>query len=191
MAEVDGSPALGILELEHIARGVLVADAICKRTEIEILASRPISGGKHLIYLRGEVAEMEEAMDVGRDIAGESLIDSLFLPMADTQLWPSIPDSVNAAGWTSDVILSAGIVETSTICAVLGAMDAACKIAEVTIRDVRLGVGIMGKAFFTMTGELDDVQAAADAARDFADQRMLALEVIPAPANEIVGLLIQ
>ena len=191
MAEVEGSPALGILELEHIARGVLVADAICKRTEIEILASRPISGGKHLIYLRGGVAEMEEAMEVGRDIAGTSLIDSLFLPMADEQLWPAIPDSVNAQGWTSDVILSAAVVETSTICGLLLAMDAACKGAEVVVRDVRLGMGIMGKAFFTMTGDLDDIQAAADAARAMACDRLLALEVIPAPANEIVGPLIQ
>tara|TARA_R110002096_G_scaffold44526_13_gene120464 strand:- start:35834 stop:36409 length:576 start_codon:yes stop_codon:yes gene_type:complete len=191
VAEVEGSPALGILELEHIARGVLVADAICKRTEIEILASRPISGGKHLIYLRGGVAEMEEAMEVGRDIAGTSLIDSLFLPMADEQLWPAIPDSVNAQGWTSDVILSAAVVETSTICGLLLAMDAACKGAEVVVRDVRLGMGIMGKAFFTMTGDLDDIQAAADAARAMACDRLLALEVIPAPANEIVGLLIQ
>ncbi len=191
MAEADGSPALGVLELEHIARGVLVADAICKRTEIEILASRPISGGKHLLYLRGGVAEMEEAMDVGVAVAGDSLIDSLFLPMADAQLWPAVPDSVDGAGWKSDIILSAAVVETSSICALLAAMDAACKVAEVVVRDVRLGVGIMGKAFFTMTGELDDVQAAADAARDCAQDRLLALEVIPAPANEIVGLLIQ
>lgn len=190
MADVEGSPALGILELEHIARGVLVADAICKRTEIQILASRPISGGKHLIYLRGDVAEMEEAMDVGRNVAGTSLLDSLFLPMADAQLWPAIPDSMDARGWTSDVIVSAAIVETSTICALLAAMDAACKVTEITVRDVRLGVGIMGKAFFTMTGELEDVQAAADAARNVAEQRLLALEVIPAPANEIVGSLI-
>lgn len=191
MAGVDGSPALGILELEHIARGVFVADAICKRTEIEILASRPVSGGKHLIYLRGEVAEMEEAMDVGRTVAADSLIDSLFLPMAHAQLWPGIPDSIDAAGWTSDVILSAAVVETSTICAALAAMDAACKVAEIIVRDLRLGVGIMGKAFFTMTGDLSDIEAAADSARSIADTRLLALEVIPAPANEIVGLLIQ
>ncbi len=191
MADVEGSPALGVLELAHIARGVRVADAICKRTEIEILASRPISGGKHLIYLRGGVAEMEEAMDAGLEVAGDSLVDSLFLPMADDQLWPCIPDSINAAGWTSDVILSAGVVETKTICALLAAMDAACKIAEITVRDVRLGVGIMGKAFFSMTGELYDVEAAADASRDAVGERLIALEVIPAPANEIVGLLIQ
>jgi len=187
----DSSPALGVLELEHIARGVRVADAICKRTEVEILASRPISGGKHLIYLRGGVAEMEEAMEIGRETAADSLVDSLSLPMAHAQLWPGIPDSLDGAGWTSDVILSAAVVETSTICAALAAMDVACKVAAVTVRDLRLGVGIMGKAFFTMTGDLADIEAAADEARSAAEGRLLALEVIPAPANEIVGLLIK
>jgi len=197
LAEKRGSPALGVLELEHVARGVLCADAVHKRTVIELLASRPVSGGKHLLYLRGEVAEMEEAMSIGVEIAGESLLDSLFLPMADLQLWPGIPDSKNpdelgyGEKWISDVILSAAIVETSTICSLLAAMDAACKETEVTVRDMRLGIGIMGKAFFTMTGELCDIEAAADAARAAADQQLLALEVIPAPANEIIGQLIQ
>ncbi len=190
MAEFDNSPALGVLELQHIARGVRVADAICKRTEIDILASRPISGGKHLIYLRGGVAEMEEAMQVAREVADKSLIDSLFLPMAHQALWPHVPEGCNGAGWTSDVILSAAIIETNTICSLLDAMDGACKEAEVIVRDVRLGVGIMGKAFFTMTGELDDVQAAAEAAERRAGGKLLALEVIAAPAHEIMGQLI-
>lgn len=190
------NPALGVLELAHVARGVRCADAIHKRTVIDLLASRPVSGGKHLIYLRGGIAEMEEAMGIGREIAGESLVDSLFLPMADRQLWPAIPDLENKeedtrGRWTSDVIVSAAIVESSTICSLLAAMDAACKETEVKVRDVRLGVGIMGKAYFTMTGELGDVEAAADAARGAADQFLLALEVIPAPANEIIGQLIR
>lgn len=189
------SPALGVLELEHIARGVRCADAIHKRTIIDLMASRPVSGGKHLIYLRGGIAEMEEAMDIGLEIAGDSIVDSLFLAMADSQLWPSIPDAKNKeedtrGKWNSDVIVSAAIVESATICSLLAAMDAACKETEVTVRDVRLGVGIMGKAFFTMTGELCDVEAAAEAARAAADQHLLALEVIPAPANEIIGQLI-
>ncbi len=195
MANRDQSPSLGVIELAHIARGVLCADAIHKRTEIDLLASRPISGGKHLIYLRGEVAEMQEAMDIGLQIAADSLVDSLSLPMADQQLWPFVPkanfDGSVKARWSSDVIISAAVVETQTICALLAAMDAACKETDVVVRDVRLGMGIMGKAFFTMTGELCDIQAAADAARAVADRRLLALEVIPAPANEIVGQLIQ
>lgn len=162
-----------------------------KRTEIEMLASRPVSGGKHLIYLRGPVGEMEEAMNAGREVAAESLVDSLFLPQAHAQLWPVIPDACDARGWTSDVIVSAAIVETATICSLVAGMDAACKVTEVTIRDVRLGMGIMGKAFFTMTGAHADIEAAAEEARAAADDKLLALEVIPAPAVEILGQLIR
>ena len=183
-------PALGILEVEHIARGVLCADAMFKRTEIHMLASRPISGGKHIIYLRGPVAEMEEAMAAGRDVAGDSLVDTLFLPYADRQVWPVIPEARDARGWSTDVIVSAAIVETGTICALVAAMDAACKVAGVEVRDVRLGMGIMGKAFYTMTGDLADIEAAAEAARGAAGDRLLALEVIPAPAIEVLGQLI-
>ncbi len=186
----ESGPALGILELKHIARGVLCADAMFKRTEIRMLASRPISGGKHLIYLRGSVAEMEEALFAGRDVAGESLVDSLFLPYADRQIWPVVPNAQDAIGWATDVIVSAAIVETSTICGLIAAMDAACKMAPIVVRDVRLGMGIMGKAFFTMTGDLADIEAAADAASAASGDRLLALEVIPAPAVEILGQLI-
>lgn len=190
MASPESGPALGILELEHIARGVRCADAMFKRTEIDMLASRPVSGGKHLIYLSGPVAEMEEAMDAGREVAGDSLVDSLFLPSAHRQLWPVVPDARDGRGWASDVIVSAAIVESATICSLLAGMDAACKVAEVQVRDVRLGMGIMGKAFFTMTGQLADVEAAAEAAREEVGERLLALEVIPAPAIEILGQLI-
>lgn len=190
MSELLSGPALGILELEHIARGVLCADAMFKRTEIAMLSSRPISGGKHLIYLRGPVGEMEEAMDAGRSVAGDSLVDSLFLPFAHKALWPVLPDARDARGWSTDVIVSAAIVETSTICALMRAMDAVCKVADIQVRDVRLGMGIMGKAFFTMTGDLPAIEAAADAAREEAQGKLLALEVIPAPATEILGQLI-
>jgi microcompartment protein CcmL/EutN len=187
---MESGPALGILELEHIARGVRCADAMFKRTEIEMLSSRPISGGKHLIYLRGPVAEMEEAMDAGREVAAESLVDSLLLPYAHEMVWPVVPNAQDGRGWTSDVILSAAIVETTTICGLIAAMDAACKEAAVVVRDVRLGMGIMGKAFFTMTGDLPDIEAAAEAARAEAGTRLLSLEVIPSPATEILGQLI-
>lgn len=185
------APALGVLEIQHIARGVLCADAISKRTEVSILASRPVSGGKHLIFLRGGVAEMEEAMDAGRSAADASLVDSLELAMADEQLWSVLP---KMEAWQSqepaNSAASAAIVETTTICALLDAMDGACKAAEVSIRDARLGMGIMGKAFFTMMGNLSDLQASVDAARARAGDRLLALEVIPAPADEILAQLI-
>jgi microcompartment protein CcmL/EutN len=74
-------PALGILELSLIARGLVVADAMMKRAEVELLATRPVSGGKHLVVVAGEVDVVGEAMDAGRAAAGSAAVDELIIPL--------------------------------------------------------------------------------------------------------------
>ncbi|MCG8424085.1 MAG: BMC domain-containing protein [Proteobacteria bacterium] len=182
-------PALGIVELSSIARGVVVSDAAVKQAPSLLLMSRPVSSGKHLVVMRGEVAEVEESMRVARHSAAERLIDSLELPFADEQLWPLLDRPVEVTGWDSDE-LAVAIVETATVCAAVGAADAAAKTAAVVLRDMRLAVGIAGKAFFTMTGELHDVEAAASSAASYAGEHLILVEVIAAPAAEIRGRLI-
>ena len=124
----DG-PALGLLELATVARGVVVADAALKRAPAVLLSSRTLSGGKLLVVLAGGVAEVEEAMAAGK--------------------------------------LAAGLV----------------------VRDVRLAVDLAGKAYFTMTGDLDAVDAAAAAAAAAAGDRLVELERIAQPAPELRGRL--
>jgi len=185
------SPALGILELSLIARGMVVADALLKRAEVDLFASRPVSSGKYLLFLRGTVAEVEESMLAGRQAAGNALVDTLELPWAHDQLWALLPDPVTAGGWETEPNAEAvAIVETSTVCASVHAADAAAKAAEVTIRDMRLAAGIAGKAFFTMSGALAEIEAGAEAARGVAGGRLLQLEIIAQPAPEILGRLI-
>jgi microcompartment protein CcmL/EutN len=183
-------PALGILEISLIARGVVVADAIGKRVEVEMLASRPVSGGKHLVIVAGGVHEVGEAMSAGREAARAALVDSLELAYLHPPVWPLLGDPVHPTAWTDGPVGAVAIVETSTVCAAVQAADAAGKTAPVALRDVRLAVGIAGKAFFTMTGELSDVEAAADAASAVAGSRLLAVEVIPSPTPELIGRLV-
>ena len=83
-------PALGLLELSSIARGVVVADAALKRAPAVLLSSRTLSGGRHLVVFEGDVASVEEAMAAGRDAAGDRLIDRALLAMADDQVWPML-----------------------------------------------------------------------------------------------------
>lgn len=201
-------PALGVLELSSIARGVVVADAAMKQAPSLLLMSRPVSSGKHLVMMRGPVAEVEESMRAARDRAGEHLVDSLELPYAHEQIWPVL-DTATAGSWRvpaeqvagsegtgGDGAAGAGtddsvaIVETATVCAAIEAADAAAKTAEIVVRDARLAVGIAGKSFFTMTGELYDIEAAADAAKAHAGDRLVQVEIIPAPAPELHGRLI-
>jgi len=185
-------PALGLLELSSIARGVVVADAALKRSPAVLLSSRTLSAGKHLVVLEGEVAVVEEAMAAGRAAAAALLVDRVELAMADTQVWPMLAAGGVVAGpdWAGDPDAEAvAVVETRTVCAAIAAADAACKMADVVIRDVRLAVDLAGKAVFTFTGDLDAVEAAADAAAAAAADRLVNLERIAQPAPDLRGRL--
>jgi microcompartment protein CcmL/EutN len=185
-------PALGLLELSSIARGVVVADAALKRAPAVLLSSRTLSGGKHLVVLEGDVASVEEAMAAGAAAAGQKLVDRCELAMADDAVWPMLVAGgvVDGGGWEGDPDAEAVvIVEVSTVCAAIAAADAALKAAAIVIRDVKLAVDLAGKAVFTFTGSLDSAQASAEAAQAAAEARMVGLELIAQPAPELRGQL--
>lgn len=190
MAMAARGPALGVLEISTIARGVVAADAGLKRAPAVLLHSRAVSGGKHLVFFEGGVAEVEEALGAGRLLAGDLLLDRVWLPAADDQVWPMLGAPVAPADWAADAAAEAvAIIETRTVCAAIAAADAACKVAEVVVRDVRFAVDLAGKAYFTLTGTLDAIEAAAAAARAAADDRIVGLEVIAQPSPDLRGRL--
>lgn len=214
MTFTSRGPALGVLELSSIARGIVAIDAGLKRSPAILVMSRPLSSGKHLACFEGGVAEVEEAMAAAKLAAGKLLLDSLELPMADAQVWPMLgdpsasPDRLAATSepgrralevdWSADDAAdSVAIVETTTVCAAIRAADAAAKIAEISIRDVRLAVDLGGKAYFTMTGSLDSIEAAAAAGSEAAmagipgPSALVLLEVIAQPSPDLRGRLIR
>ncbi|HEV7558941.1 MAG TPA: BMC domain-containing protein [Kofleriaceae bacterium] len=183
-------PALGILEIRTIARGVVAADAALKRSPAVLVHSRAVSAGKHLVMLEGGVAEVEEAMMAGALAAGDRLLDRLDLSAADDQVWPMLGGSIAPDDWRDDDAAEAvAIVETQTVCAAIAAADAAVKIAFVIVRDVRLAVDLAGKSYFTLTGTLDAIESAAGAAREAAAQHLVELEVIAQPSPDLRGSL--
>lgn len=191
-AAVVPGPALGLLELTTVARGVVAADAALKRAPAVLLSVRSLSAGKLLVIVTGGVAEVEEAMAAGRAVAGDRLRDHLELAYADHQVWPMFAgDGAPAArDWSFDRgAESVAIVETATVCGAIAAADAACKVADVVVRDVRLAVDQAGKAYFTLTGTLDAIEAAAAAAAEAAGDRLVDLERIAQPAPELRGRL--
>jgi microcompartment protein CcmL/EutN len=187
---VSRGPALGVLEIGTIARGVVVADAALKRAPAVLLSSRAVSGGKHLVMLEGGVAEVDEAMAAGKLAAADRLLDHLTLAAADDQIWPMLGAPVTPLDWEADRAAEAvAIIETGTVCAAIAAADAACKTADVIVRDVRFAVDLAGKAYFTLTGSLDAIEAAAGAAQDAAGPRLVGAEVIAQPSPDLRGRL--
>jgi microcompartment protein CcmL/EutN len=176
-------PAIALLEVESIARGYLVADAVVKKAPVRLLMTDPVTPGKFLILIDGEVADVEAAFNEGVESAGALLIDRLFLPQASPVLSPAIRGTL-----PPDLVESLGIVEAQTVAATLLAADAAVKSAQVQLVRLHLARGIGGKGFFTLTGALDSVEAAVAAgAAAIAPELLVDTEIIAAPHSDLAG----
>ena len=177
-------PAVALLEVSSIARGMVVTDACAKKAPVKLLASMPISPGRYITLFWGEVGEVEESFAEGVRVADTTLVDKLFLPQAHEQLIEAL-----LAVETPKPVDSIAIVETFTIAATLLSADAACKAAEVGLLEVRLATGIGGKAYFVLTGQLYDVEAGAEAAKAILSESQLArLEIIQNPSPDFLQL---
>ncbi len=174
--------ALALIELASIARGHVVADAMLKRAPVTLMRAEFVSPGKFLVLVAGDVASTDEAFRIGVEVAGDRALDRLFLPHAHASLWPALTHSSRRP--TAD---SLGVVETATVAATLLAADAAAKAAAVELFELQLARGIGGKAFFTVSGPLAEVEAAVDAAVNALDAaRLMATEIIAAPHADLV-----
>ncbi len=73
-------PAIGLIELKSVARGIVVTDVVAKKAPVEILKTHPVCPGKYIVLFAGEVAPVEESLSAGLAAAGDSLVNELMLP---------------------------------------------------------------------------------------------------------------
>jgi microcompartment protein CcmL/EutN len=68
--------------------------------------------------------------------------------------------------------------------------DVALKATEVSVLKMHLAIGIGGKGYFNLAGELADVEAALDAVRAAArSEQVIGIELIPRPHPEVRGFM--
>jgi microcompartment protein CcmL/EutN len=150
-------PALALLEFSSIAVGIQAADAMVKRAPIKVIKAGTVQPGKYLVLVGGEVADVEESLAVGREVAGPTAVDFVYLP----QVHPEVVEAV-AGGRVPEATDALGIVETSTVAAAIHAADAGIKGAEVRLVEVRLADGLGGKGIVLFSGLVADVEAAIE-----------------------------
>ncbi len=181
-------PALGLFELESLARGVVVADALVKHAEVRIAIAEPVTPGKYLLIFSGPVAEVDESFRQGLATAGASLIDQLMLPQVSVALVRGIEGAFEA-GVHDD---SLGMVETQTVASTLLAADTALKRAQVTLTHLQLAKGIGGKGWFTVSGAQHDVEAALEqAAAAIGSTLLVTTELIERPHADVRSLVLK
>lgn len=150
-------PALGLLELDSIAAGIEAGDAMVKRAPIDLIRTGTAHPGKYLVMVAGAVADVEEALSAGREVAGAAVLDLVFLP----NVHPAVVEAMRG-GRREPAGEALGVVETATVAAVLEAADAGLKGARVRLLEIHLADDLGGKGYLLFDGPVSDVEAAVE-----------------------------
>ena len=183
-ADVALGPAIALLELCSIARGIEVADAILWEAGIELITSTSVQPGKYVMLFTGSVEDLRSALARGADMAGEDLVDQLLIPSVHSQ----VEIALRREGQINGQIDALGVIETKTVASSVLAADAALKRATVDLLELRIANGLGGKSYLSLTGEVSDVRSSVQAGAEVAAKRgQLARDVvIPRPHGELV-----
>lgn len=176
--------AVGMVELNSIARGIETCDYMVKAAHVELLRSSTVCPGKYIVIIGGETGDVAVSLAEGEKRAGEYLVDRLLIPNIHPQLIPAI-------GMTLPVeeLGALGVLEFFSIAAAITAADTAAKAANITLIDVGIGYAIGGKGYVTLTGDVGAVRAAIAAACQNAEI-LIASAVIPKPSPAVFSSLL-
>lgn len=179
--------AIGMVEFISIARGIYAADQMVKVSDVEICTAGTTCPGKYIAIVHGDVAAVENSVEVGEKMAGEYLVDSIIIPNVNEQVFPAITGAT-----MPERIQAIGIMESFSLSTMVIAADAILKSAELDPLELRLGTGLGGKAFFTFTGDVAAVETGVEAGTKIADEKGLLVnaEVIPSPSDRLVPSLL-
>lgn len=179
--------AIGLVEFISIAKGIEAADAMVKAADVDILVSTPVCPGKYIVLVHGDVSAVQSAVEAGIRIGATYVVDDFILPNVHPAVYPSITSTSNTAD-----IEALGILESFSIASMIVCADAALKAADVEAIELRLGTGVGGKSFFTLTGDVDAVKVAVEAGAQNAIDKGVLVEkvVIPSPSKKLLQYLL-
>jgi microcompartment protein CcmL/EutN len=149
--------ALGLVELNTVAIGILVADEMLKVAPVKLVEATPVCSGKYVVIVKGDVASVDSSVAKGTSIGAECVVDTLFLPNPHAGIFSAITGTSEI-----DKIDALGIIETFSVASTVVAADAAGKAARVDLIEIRLAKGLGGRAFVTLTGDVSEVEAAVE-----------------------------
>ncbi len=174
--------SIGMVETNCIAKGIDAADAMLKAADVKLLSGQTACAGKYIVLISGEVAAVRASVEAGVSAGEETVVDSLIIPNIDEQVLVAI----TACGEPED-FEALGIVETFSLVSAILCADAAVKAADIKLIEIRLGRGLGGKSFLTMTGDVAAVRHAVDVAISGEEVKGMITRtvVIPSPHPDL------
>ena len=174
--------AVGMVEFNSIAAGIDAADQMVKTAQVDPLFFKTICPGKFVAAVTGDVAAVSASVNAGRETHADALVDWFIIPNIHRDVIGAL---AGATGITERGAL--GIIEAFSAGSIVVASDAAVKAADVQLLDVRVALGLGGKGYALMTGDVAAVNPAVEAGSTAAAESGLLVSkvVIPSPAETV------
>jgi len=150
--------AVGMIEFNSIASGIEAADAMLKAASVSPLLMKTICPGKFVASVHADVASVRASVEAGLAMGADSAVDHFVIPNIAQEVVLALSCAVEIAHGSA-----LGIIETFSAASAIVAADTAVKAAGVHLLEVRLAMGLGGKALCLFTGSVAEVQASASA----------------------------
>ena len=182
-------PTLGLIELCSIAKGLMVTDLMLKKAEVRLLRAGPVGCGKFMIHLTGDEADLQEAVEEGRRHADPYLVSWTYIPNLHPQVLAALQGR-KSPELATDAL---GIVEAQSLAALVQAADRAVKMTAVRLLELTFDLDLGGKGYFTLTGDLSEVEAALAAAETHLrhENAFIHSEILARPHEVTQGLVLE
>ncbi|MEA1939713.1 MAG: BMC domain-containing protein [Candidatus Caldatribacteriota bacterium] len=169
---------LGVLEFNSIAIGIKALDEIVKAAPVKIIDAKTLCPGKFIVIFSGDVASVDTSLTAGKNIGEGYIVDELFIPNLHPQVIPAIIGAVDCKVWGA-----VAVIETFSIVTSIEAADIAAKEANILVNEIRLAVGMGGKSYTKMIGDIYQIEAAVKAAVNLVGNKGLLCKdiIIPNP----------
>ena len=175
--------ALGMIEFNSIAVGIEAADHMVKAARVEPLMMKTICPGKFVVAVYAEVASVQSAINAGLAGGKDTVVDHFIIPNIDSTVIRAMSCSVeNVSG------ASIGVIETFSAASSIVAADTAVKAANVDLVEVRIAMGVGGKAFTILSGDVGPVKMAVEAGAATAGETGMLVRkvVIPNISSQVL-----
>lgn len=175
------------LEYTSIAAGIDAADRMVKAADIRPVFFKTTCPGKFLVAVTGNVEDVTASTEAGRSVGTELIADWFVIPNIHTNVVAALS---GCSGIRSCCAL--GVIETFSVSSAIQAADTAVKTADVRLLDIRTALGLGGKGFVLLSGDVAAVETSVAAAADGVRLTglLIGTTVLPRPAAELVSQLV-
>jgi len=179
--------AIGLVELNSIAKGIEASDILAKTADVTILVAKTICPGKYIVLIGGGVANVKQSMDAALRLTPETIVDHFIIP----NIHPSILPAIGGAK-AIEKVEAVGVIETYSVAATIEATDVAVKTAQVEPIRMHLAFGIGGKSYVILTGDISSINTAVEVGSAVAGERGFLVQriVIARPDKQVISTLL-